>query len=53
MRPINLVPKSTDYATWLKTTAMAMNQPDLLKRKTGPSQRLIDLANLPTKEGKS
>jgi hypothetical protein len=45
-QPIRLKPSSSDYATFVRTTADAMETPDLVKSKTKPDMRALLLANL-------
>ncbi|WP_367870673.1 hypothetical protein [Luteolibacter sp. Populi] len=45
-RPIRLRPSSTDYATFIRTTADAMENPGLVNSKTKPDPRVLSLANL-------
>ncbi len=45
-QPIRLRPSSSDYASFVRTTADAMKNPDLVKSKTKPDMRMISLANL-------
>ncbi len=46
VHPIRLKPSSSDYATFVRTTADAMETPDLVKTKTKPDMRVLLLANL-------
>jgi hypothetical protein len=43
---IRLKPSSSDYATFVRTTANAIEMPDLISSKTKPDMRVISLANL-------
>ena len=43
---IRLKPSSSDYQTFVSTTADAMGLPGLIKSKTKPDMRVLSLANL-------
>jgi hypothetical protein len=45
-QPIRLRPSSSDYASFVRTTADAMENPDLIKSKIKPDMRALLLANL-------